>query len=175
MKKKQIITILIASLLTCVLSLYAQDSLQITKIYQTWLKVNIHPLKIKGALYEIRDSSLVVSNSLSTNDYLSNNFTLHSVNVKNLNTIELREAHLAGNTAVIGGIIGLGLGIIGAFFSDLWIHPAATYTIFGSLGFTFGALLGYASESKKTVIPIDGSLDSYNQNKGKLSQYSIKK
>jgi len=50
-------------------SVHAQDTIQKNKIYRTWIELNREPFKTKGALYELKDSSILVSNSLVIQDY----------------------------------------------------------------------------------------------------------
>ena len=58
------------------LILNAQGKSPKPKIYKTWISLNAAPFDVKGVLYEVKDSSVSVSNSLVVLDYSTDNFNV---------------------------------------------------------------------------------------------------
>ncbi len=67
----KIINVIAFIVICCLSSLQAQDTIQKIKIYKTWVSLNSEPFQIRGVLYEIKDSSILVSKSLVVQDYYS--------------------------------------------------------------------------------------------------------
>jgi len=180
----------IALIILCGLnSLNAQDSIQKIKIYRTWVSLNSEPFKIKGVLYEIKDSSILVSSSVVIHDYSTDRFEMVELHINNIETIKNRRNNNIGKGVLIGAITGFAVGgLIGLISGDDPPCTAGLACIFypslsaeekalmagvplavGGAG--IGALIG----SIKVKIPINGSINSYNRNKNKLGEYPIKK
>ena len=148
-------------------------------IYRTWVKLNIAPYKHEGALYQIKDSSIIVSNSLVVQDYSLNRFELTNLAVTNIETIYARRNNSIGRGALQGALAGLAIGVITGFLSGDDPPGFMSYTakekaqgygiVFSTLGLGIGALVG----SMKISIPIGGSIHNYEQNKILLKEYSI--
>ncbi len=168
--------------LCCINSLNAQDTIQKIKIYRTWVSLNSEPFKIKGVLYEIKDSSILVSSSVVIQDYSTDKFEIVKLHINNIETIKTRRKNNIGRGVLIGAITGFAVGcFIGLIDGD---DPPNTFlgmtaeekALFAGVplavgGAGIGALIG----SIKVKIPINGSINSYNRNKNKLGEYPIKK
>lgn len=173
--------------LCCLNTLSAQEFTQKTKLYKTWVYLNTEPFKVKGVLYEVTDSTLLVSNSLVIQDYNTNKFEVVKLNVSNIEEIEIRRKNSIINGVFIGALSGFALGgMIGLISGDDPPCPSRALLCLSFsagekallagiplsiVGAGFGALAG----SFKIIIPIDGNNHLFNANKNRLKEYSIKK
>jgi len=171
--------------LCCLNSLNAQDTVQKITIYRTWVSLKSEPFKTKGVLYEIKDSSILVSNSVMIKDYSTDRFKVANLYITEIETIKTRINNNIGKGVLIGAITGFAVGgLIGLISGDdppctgwfCWRYEAEEKALMAGAGLAvvgvgMGALIG----SIKVEIPINGSIDSYNRNKNKLREYSIKK
>ena len=173
--------------LCCINSLNAQDTIQKNKIYRTWVSLNSEPFKIKGVLYEIKDSSILVSNSVLIKDYSTDRFRVANLYINEIETIKIRRNNNIGKGVLIGAITGFAVGgLIGLMSGDDPPCPSGSWFCFrfsaeekalmaGVPLAVSGAGIGALFGSIKVKIPINGSINSYNRNKNKLREYSIKK
>jgi len=181
------INVIALILLCCLNSLNAQDTIQKIKIYRTWVSLNSEPFKIKGVLYEVKYSSILVSSSIVIQDYSTDRFEMVELHINNIETIKTRRNNNIGRGVLIGAITGFAVGgLIGLLSGDDPPCPPGSYfcirftaeekalgagVSLAVSGAGIGALIG----SIKVKIPINGSSNSYNRNKNKLRKYSIKK
>jgi hypothetical protein len=172
--------------LCCLNSLNAQDTVQKIKIYRTWVSLNSEPFKIKGVLYEIKDSSILVSSSVVIHDYSTDRFEMVELHINNIETIKTRRNNNIVKGFLIGAITGFAVGgFIGLELmeespcqgSGFCPHfkPVEKALISGVPLAVGGAGIGALIGSIKIKIPINGSINSYNRNKNKLGEYPIKK
>jgi len=156
---------------------YGQDSVVKKKIYKTWLSLE-NDTKLKGILYQVTDSSLIVSKSLVVSGRLSQSLNLEEIHFRDINFIYTKKKNATGNGALIGAGAGLLLGVViglssgddsGGFISFSAEEKAMmTGSALAILGAGLGALVG----SVKMTIPINGNHTKFNLNKGKLKAYS---
>lgn len=173
----------IALIVLCSLnSLNAQDTIQKIKIYRTWVSLNSEPFKIKGVLYEIKDSSILVSSSVVIQDYSTDKFEIVKLHINNINTIKTRRNNNIGRGILIGALTGFAVGGLTGLVSgddppdSFWPWTAGEKAIIiGSSLAVCGAGIGGGIGLIKVRIPINGSINSYNRNKNKLVEYPIKK
>jgi hypothetical protein len=167
--------------LSCLNSLSAQEPTQKIKIYRTWVSLNSEPFKIKGVLYELKDSSIVVSSSLVIQDYRDLKLDVKDLNIHYIETIKIRRHNSIRRGALIGVATGFVLGgIIGSSLEEPCkpgelCFPYYASGVYGSIGMAGGAAIGAVIGSFKLTIPINGSINSYNRHENKLREYSIKK
>lgn len=166
--------------LCCLNSLNAQDTIQKKKIYRTWVSLNSEPFKFKGVLYEVKDSSILVSRSLVIKEYLSDRSEMVNLNINNIEIIRTRKNNNIGKGILIGALSGfIAGGAIGLISGDdppdsfLPFTAGAKAMITGVLLSVAGADIGGVIGSFKVKIPINGSIDNYNRNKNKLRGYSV--
>ena len=158
-------------------SKYSLENLEKIKINRTWVTNNDGLNMYKGALYEVKDTSIVLSTSLRFQDYKSNELELMNIQLSNIGIIKIREEDKLTGGIILGAIAGGLIGyIIGSNSEDSFIftkEQEATFStiVFASYGAAAGAILG----SIKIKIPIHGNIDNYNRNKARLEKYSIKK
>ena len=145
------------------------------KIYKTWVSLNKEPFKIKGVLYELKDSSTLVSNSVIIKDYSTNKFETINLHMNSIETIKIRRNNNIGRGvwigAVSGFVIGGLVGLVG--FQDDMMYPS-TALIIGIPSAAAGAGIGALVGSFKVKIPINGDMNNYKMQKKKLKKYSFK-
>ena len=153
------------------------------KIYKTWISFNKEPKVWNGALgvlYEINDSSIIVSNSLVKKDYSTGNFKLSKINYNNIDYVKLRAKNNVGKGALIGTISGLLIGgFLGYVSGDdnpegLFAMTAGDKAVVAGVGLAIcGAAIGALCGLIQIKIPINGNLENFNRNKNKLKKYTI--
>ena len=156
------------------------DSRHRIKLYQVWLKQPDVAIQLKGALFETKDSSLLLSNSLNIKDYREGKYEVRQVDVRNINIIKIRKKGNIGKGTWIGAVSGFAVGGILGYWSYR-THPGS-YTmdnpttiallITGACGIA-GTCLGAALGSVKIRIPIQGSQAKFKYSSIKLKKHSI--
>ena len=160
-----------------------KDSLVLNKFYHTWIIPEKGERGISGILYEIKDSSVLVSNSPWRENYTNGNFDVTKIDIRHIREIRVRRQG-AGFSILVGGLSGM---IVGGIISAVYIdHLKETMN---PIGFAFGgAILGVlpfivstgigfgvgGMVSPKLKIPIGGSQDKYDRKKIKLNEYALK-
>lgn len=174
------IKVIVLIALCCLKTLSAQESAQKIKVYRTWVSLNNEPFKIKGVLYELKDSSILVSSSLVIQDFRDLKLDVIDLKTHNIETIKIRRHKSIRKGAWIGVATGFVLGgIIGASLEEPCNQDDLCFNLlpgmYASIGMAGGAAIGAVIGSFKLTIPINGSINSYNSHKSKLREYSIKK
>ena len=152
------------------------------KIYKTWISLNNESRILKGALYEIKDSSIFVSSSLSKQDYSTGNFQKSKIYYNNIDIIKTRQKHSVGKRTCIGAIAGFVIGgMIGflsgddnpdeVYFASTASQKAKEDAIILAIG---GAGIGALCGLIKIKIPINGNLENFKRNTSKLKKFSIR-
>lgn len=155
-------------------SIFIKDKARI-KIYKTWVSLNNEPFKIKGVLYELKDSSISISSSVVIEDYIENNFETMNLHIYNIKSIQTRRKNSIGRGIWIGAVSGFATGGLLTLLygvGDFWDFHDGTLMAgvpLAVIGAGIGALVG----SIKIEIPINGSMDRYNLKKKKLKKYSL--
>jgi hypothetical protein len=93
---KKLLLLLVIFLSIPFLSSAQEDTLPV--VYRTWIKVSNDPEKIEGILYEIKDSSIIITNSFSRVDCLSGNFRGKTIGYNFINNVEVRK----NNSVIVG-------------------------------------------------------------------------
>lgn len=142
------------------------------KFYQTWVTTVNNPSPWKGILYEITDSSILVSNSKYTSDFLDSRFQVSKFDYHEIDLIRTRRVNNIQRGFWIGSVIGLVSGMLTYteqetgmpyWFTTVSIVIPSSLFIGG-----IGALIG----SVKARFPIGGSMENFNRNKYLLMKYS---
>lgn len=152
------------------------------KIYKTWISLNNESKTVKGVLYSITDSSILVSTSLIKEDYTTGNFQTTTLNFKNIDLVKTRSKNSVLKGAVIGTVAGFFLGaIIGFIEGDddpaevLFPSTAAQNALGNGVVLAIGgAGIGLLCGSIKIKIPINVNTREFNSNKRKLEKYTIR-
>jgi hypothetical protein len=170
------------------------DSITPNKIYTTWINS-----KKAGALFEIKDSSVMVSNSLKAMDYYQGKYDVTRFDIRNISEIKTRKKGGVGMGALYGVIAGLVVGgALDLIYYSSWkdydppeahgdwgqglanaVVKSPGYFAIGAsmIGVScigIGAAIGAAIGSAKITIPINGSREVYDQNRSALEKLSIK-
>jgi hypothetical protein len=172
-------TIACLILCCCIHTLNAQDNITREMIYKTSVRILSDPsFKCKGALYEVKDSSISIS-SRRIQDYNSGKVESISFPVEDLKVIHTRKYGNGRKGTWIGAVSGFAAGaLLGlAAWDDTMLGPAGTVAFYASCGTLFGTPIGFIvgkrAGHKKTRI--NGSMDEFNLNKDRLKDYAIKK
>ncbi len=171
--KKKLLTLLMIALTT--IGLFAQESSTRLKIYRTWVSLNREPFKIEGSLYQINDSSIVVSSSFKRQDYAENKYEIVEKHIDDIETIKTRRYRSIEAGAWLGAFTGFTVGFVtGVSTAEYsYLDELQVGLILGIPSAVAGAALGAIGGSFKRKIPIHGSIDYYNRSKNKLREYSI--
>ena len=154
------------------------------------------PDNMIGALFLLKESSILVSNSLIKDDYHNGNYEVAELYIDDINLISTKRRVGPLNGAILGALVGVAAGALTARivegpppepepsspYSSIdsgWgmgdfgpgFSPYAIYVPAGAVG---GAIVGALLCSIKIKIPISGSMENYNRNKKKLGRYTVK-
>ena len=154
-------------------------------IYITWISLNSETFKVKGILYEIKDSSILVANTVVMADYYIDKLEISEFYIDNIETIKIRKSTRIIKGALIGLITGITVGGISGFasgddppctscFIDFSRSAKQKAIVRGILSGIGGAVIGLLVGSAKTKISIDGSISNYKTHKDKLREYSLR-
>jgi hypothetical protein len=139
-------------------------------------------LKVNGALYQVKDSSILISNSTRIKDYTMGNYNISEIEIMDIQFIETLKRTRVRDGARIGAATGFITGALWAYIDsqqpsegwDLDLFPTWSDALMaGILLAPVGALAGAIAGSIRIKIPINGNMDNYNRNKAKLKKYSI--
>jgi hypothetical protein len=152
-----------------------------SKLYKTWVTLKGEHHQVKGVLYEVKDSSILVSNSIDKSDYLRGTYQVVKLDADKIISLKLRNSHAIGTGVLIGGISGALTGLV--------IGLTATYTVDNDkakAGFTAagtvvstifmgacGAMVGALFGTIRTNAAIHGRQDRFEKAKNKMIRRSI--
>lgn len=158
----------------CLYSSSAQENtIKKPKFYETWISLDNKQNTFRGILYEINDSSILVSNSKFIKDYSTGNFTVSNLYYNNIDLVKIRRI----KTVKTGALTGAAAGLAGAIALSVYAageEELSILTFF--LGFQFiptGALIGALVGSHKIRFPLNRSIENFNKNKSRLQKYSF--
>lgn len=168
--------------------LYAQDSLSTKRVNpQFWVSVYSNPgldsstKKIVCKLYEVKDSSVVISKTSKLSDYYTGKFEVVQFNFNQIKSISYRNRNNIFIGMLAGGLSGLLVGaLIGQGEEDddpseilpLTAEEKATGDII--LGTAIGIGVGSLASFINVSIPIKGRYKNYANSKTLLEKKSIK-
>jgi hypothetical protein len=144
------------------------------KLFESRILFRDHSGDLKGLLYEIKDSSVILSGTKSRLDLQAGNFRQTKIPANNIDVLKIRREGSIKRGAWIGGsILGIGFLIIGISekenFGELASLIIPEMTIIGAFA---GAGVGALAGSFRDIISIKGSLENFNSNRSRLQQYS---
>jgi len=87
------------------------DSTSMNTLYRTWIIPNDGSKGVSGILFEVKDSSVAVSNSPRKNDYYSGDYTVSEFDIKNIDVIQVRKQG-NGLALLVGGVSGVAVGAV---------------------------------------------------------------
>lgn len=143
------------------------------KIYDTWISLRNEPGRTRGVLYEVRDSSVILSDSRFRYDYLAGNFNLREINYLDINRLQLRRKNSQVSGALIGSAIA---GVIAVkIINDNFKYPnisreemSAYYLFFGAPITLVGLGVGTAIGLIPIRIPIHGDYQRFHPQRRRL-------
>ncbi|MCX6305311.1 MAG: fibrobacter succinogenes major paralogous domain-containing protein [Bacteroidetes bacterium] len=157
-------------------------------IYRTWITPVKSGHTFTGALYSVKDSSVLITNSFSMNDYVSGKYKSTAINVKSIMGVDLRKNNRKMVGVLIGTFSGLAAGITigilagssntgkntskagGIVNGALSAGAGATLAIGTTLlGISLGAIIG----GHKKHFEINGNMGEYERQRRELEHYSI--
>lgn len=171
---KAALTVLFLS--TCICHSIAQyDSVSLARIYRTWIKLNNHQGTLEGVLHEIKDSSVLISFSLSRKDYLSGNFSTREIPYNNIDMIRTRGKNSIITGTLVGFAAGMGITyqvVRSSVRSDeipgaMLLYGSPFICIFSGIGAMFGAI--------RANITIGSSYSNFKSNETRLERRSLVK
>jgi hypothetical protein len=141
-------------------------------IFKTWISLYNGKSRLTGVLYEIKDSSILISNSLLKQDFVNGNFKITSIDFKNIDNISIRGK----NNLLIGSIVGAAAGIAGAVGIARGIGGKdeflGAFILAGTPVMILGTGLGVIIGSLRIRIPVNGNYENYRRNERRLERYS---
>jgi uncharacterized protein (TIGR02145 family) len=138
-------------------------------------------------LFELKDSSVMVSNSARKTDYNTGHYAVSKLDIKNITEIKYAKKG-RGYGRLIGGVSGFAIGIavdaikydemFGNLESDEWGRAIGNFFIAALLPIAtagIGAGIGALVSGFKRTIPIYGSQTEYDIKKASLNKVVLKK
>jgi hypothetical protein len=191
--------LLLCLLIGPAISLFGQEIKPKVKIYNAKVTLNETPFNLKGSFYALRDSSILIGESLSKEKILSRDISTQEIFYSQIQKIGVRPESQVGKGAAIGALSGFVLGFVcGAAAGDtpgaIYVknnffhlnHQLEYYTEpevpwerkalkGGILGACSGALWGAVIGSIRVNIWIDGDGEMFQKERKRLEKFTIPK
>ena len=187
MKKNHLFAVILFFSIVC---LKGQDSIvpldTIKRIYKIKIKQSAEPHKLDGTIFQLKDSSILFSNSLMIEDYYYGAYEISELYIDDILSIYSERGNHTSLGLLIGAVAGFTIGYTVGYVSEKKSSPSSYWNVLGSDpnmsgvggGMIFaipGGIIGGVVGSRLSKTPIKGSLDNYKTHKDKLSKYSINK
>jgi len=136
-----------------------------------------------GALFLLKDSSILVSSSLVKEDYNIGNYEVAELYIDDIKLISTERQGGSLHGALLGAVFGAAAGVVTARivegpppYPEYILGPGSefVYAVLGSAGAVAGAVTGAIIGSIKIKIPINGRMENYNLKKKKLGRHTVK-
>ncbi len=160
----------------------AQNAVMIPgKLYKTWITFNGEKGKLKGVLYDTRDSSILVSDSYNKTNYMDGKYNLKKVEVSKINDITVRRQNAIGRGVLFGGLGGVAIGAVIGLTAENTATDERANAGFKATGAIFtsifmgacGAAIGAVFGTICTKVHLHGNQKQYLRNRPRLSQRSL--
>ena len=174
---------LIAILFLCAIeALHAQVDQETVKAYSTWVIPLERGPALKGFLYEVKDSSVVISYSAKKSDYVTGIFNSDEIWSQDIKAIHLRKKGAQGTAILVGGIAGALVGLLVGIAAKSPEGPdqlEEDYNtgamivfplLFTGVGVGIGAMIG----GIKKQFPVRGSQAQFRMSRMEMEDRSIK-
>jgi len=173
---KKFISVATLLILCNLISGQAQDLGKDYNKYKVWVTLADEPFEVNGILYELKDSTLLLSNYKTYDKFIVNNNPTIELHISNIELIEARKRNRLAKGIIIGTASGFAIGgIIGLARGDDEDSSAGEKAIKGGVSLAIpGALIGMLIGSVKVSFPIEGSLSNYKNHHKKLQKYSTR-
>lgn len=153
----------------------AQKSQIKMNFYKTWVGLK-DSTEVEGVLYQVTDTSIVLTQSLLVKDYLMDSIQLKNLHCKWIETIQTKRKNAVGRGALIGAACGFFVGAMVGFTdgddenSIVFFSAEEKALLGGFTGAIAGAGIGVLLGSFKLSIPINR-----DQKKFRDTQFKLKK
>ena len=136
-----------------------------------------------GALFLLKDSSILVSSSLIKEDYINGNYEVAELYIDDINLISTKRQVGPLGGALLGALVGAGVFALGTRIAIgpppypggfIGFSAVDNYYFTVPAGAVAGAVTGAIIGSIKIKIPINGSMENYNRKKKKLGRHTVK-
>ena len=169
--------ILFISAICLFYSISAQQSTrQKTRYYEVWISFFDSETVYKGILYEVSDSSVLISDIVPLQNHPAGSEFLKEFSYSNIENIKARRLKSVGRGTVIGAGIGAGAGLIAgiSLYGEAILMFAGTPALVmmfpaAAVGAGAGALVGLV----KDRFPIESDIDNFNLYRSSLQAYSL--
>ena len=178
---KKLVYISVILLFFPLLSSAQEDSLKKYSMYKTRITLG-GGSELKGTIYQIGDSSILLANTYLTVDLLTpKNVDINKINYDKIYLITCRNKNNIWRGALVGMVTGVLTGVIlGHIIGDSddpmeWFSRAEEKAVLlGTLFAIPGAVTGViVTDISFTIkIPIYGNFEKFNENKNRLKKYS---
>lgn len=154
----------------------AQDYNKHHNKYKVWITLADKPYEVNGTLYELRDSTLLVSHYKTFSEFIVDDSPTIELHINNIDLIETRKRNRIGMGILIGAVSGFTVGgLIGLTRAGDAEQTTGQKALIGGASLAIpGALVGLLVGSVKVVIPIEGNILKYKDQRLKLQKYSTK-
>jgi hypothetical protein len=162
------------------------------KVYSIWLKQANSNARIKGLLYDVKDSAVLVAPRMSRQLLAEANFQNLEIEYDQIQTMKLRRKGNPGRWFGIGFVAGFAAGMIRGYIEgdDPPCTPASYVGLFGfpslchqrtamdkglsyGVGYALlGGIIGPIIGSFKIKIPLNGSKQKFRAEFNRLEKYS---
>jgi hypothetical protein len=176
--------ILLAIFIISINSSTAQNQRHNNSSYKAWIKIKNIAFLYKGLLYNVNDSTIVLSNVVKKNtaeNIILKRADFENIYIERIDNIKLRKKGNIFKGFLIGAVSGFAFGSLIGYLAGndppkQWFRMTAKEKalLYGSLSAEWGSIIGLFVGSIKISIPIDGDMENYNKNKKRLKEYSIK-
>lgn len=133
--------------------------------------------KIEGALFQVNDSSIIISNSFDYMDYRVRKYSFNEYKISDLKRISVAKNNKLKQSTLRGGLIGAA-ALGGITFIMFASDPVMSESVMiasltaGAAGFIGGAIIGVGSIH--ISIPINGNQEKFLSKRKKLNKRAIK-
>ena len=192
---KALIAITIFGLCIVQTSLAQTASQEKRDSYRAWITTYEALRSRVGVLYEIQDSSLIMSNLTDNQKKSPVKLDMSKIDVRSIDVVKVRKNGTVGRGILYGALAGLAVGVgLDLIFASTWKTPEESNDLVVKLinttttparvignsilvgigcvgvGIGVGAVIG----SAKIAIPIHGSQEQFDRNRSLLRNYSVK-
>jgi hypothetical protein len=160
----------------CVFNSFTQEKVTLNKkLYETRVSMSIEPGRLNGILFEVKDSSILISDARIRNQYLSGNFNVTEIDFRNLEYLHIRNQNSRKNGVWIGGGITATLSILAIHYTLKDVPEVRNiFLLVGvpSMAIT-GAGIGYLVGLIPARFPIQGSFENFDWHRTNMQRRSL--
>jgi hypothetical protein len=150
--------------------------------YRAWISTIQVAEPLKGEIYQIKDSSIIIHSTLETKNEIPLKIISTEIDYNVINQVKVRRKNSILIDAACGVVAGaIAGGIVGFAQGDDEPNLIFSFTagekamIFGSMGAVVGGVFGTVSGLIKIEIPINRDKKTFNSSRARLLKYSYLK